>query len=66
MQLERNERNQRFKNPSVDFGEMYGSMTPELVQVSALDHDNDTDDLVETVAEMPKPVPQEQPEDEEE
>jgi hypothetical protein len=66
MQLERNERNQRFKNPSVDFGEMYGAMTPELVQVSALDHDNDTDDLVETVADMPKPVPQEEPEDEEE
>jgi len=31
MQLERNEHNKRFKNPSVDFGEMYGSMSPDLV-----------------------------------
>lgn len=56
MQLERKERNKRFKNPSVDFAEMYGSMSPDLLQLSSLDHDNDTDDLIETMAEMPKPV----------
>jgi len=66
MQLERTEKNKKFKNPSVDFGELYGSMAPDLVQLSALDHENDTDDLVETVAEMPKPAVEEQPADDEE
>lgn len=61
MQLERKEHDRRFKNPSVDFSEMYGSMAPDLLQLSSLDHDNDTDDLVETIADMPKPVPQEEP-----
>ena len=36
-------------------------MAPDLVQLSALDHDNDTDDLVETMAEVPKPVVEEEP-----
>ena len=31
MQLERKEHNKKFKNPSVDFAEMYGSMAPDLV-----------------------------------
>jgi hypothetical protein len=31
MQLERTEHNKKFKNPSVDFAEMYGSMAPDLV-----------------------------------
>jgi hypothetical protein len=61
MQLERKEHDMRFKNPSVNFSELYGSMAPDLVQLSALDHDNDTDDLVETSAEVPKPVVEEQP-----
>jgi len=44
-------------------------MVPDMknVQLSALDHDNDTDDLVETADQMPTPVPvaEPQPEDEE-
>ena len=60
MQLERREHNKKFKNPSVDFSELYGSMAPDLVQLSALDHDNDTDDLLETNADMPKPVVEEE------
>ena len=66
MQLERKEHERRNKNPSVDFAEMYGSMAPDLLQLSSLDHDNDTDDLVETMAEEPKPVPKEEPADESE
>lgn len=67
MQLERREHNKKFKNPSVDFSELYGSLAPDLVQLSALDHDNDTDDLLETNADMPKPVVEEEPaEDQEE
>jgi uncharacterized protein YeaO (DUF488 family) len=31
MQLERREHNKKFKNPSVDFSELYGSMAPDLV-----------------------------------
>lgn len=48
----------KFKNPSLDFSELYGSMVPDMkaVQLSALDHDNDTDDLVETEVSMPKLV----------
>ena len=66
VQMERKEHNKIFKNPSVDFSEMYGSMAPDLVQLSALDHDNDTDDLVETNADMPKPVVDEEAAEDEE
>ena len=31
MQLERKEHEAKFKNPSVDFSEMYGSMAPDLL-----------------------------------
>lgn len=31
MQLEKNEKNRKFKNPSVDFNEMYGNLAPDLV-----------------------------------
>lgn len=40
-------------------------MAPDLLQLSALDHDNDTDDLVETAADVRKPVVEEAVEDEE-
>lgn len=47
---------------------MYGAMVPDVkaVQLSALDHDNDTDDLVETEESFPKIVkPEPEQEDEE-
>jgi len=31
MQLEKKARNLKFKNPSVDFGELYGTMAPDLL-----------------------------------
>lgn len=33
MQLETKESNKKFKNPSVDFGELYSSMVPESKMV---------------------------------
>ena len=61
------EKAREHQTKSVDFSELYGSLAPDLVQLSALDHDNDTDDLLETNADMPKPVVEEEPaEDQEE
>jgi hypothetical protein len=65
MQLEKKEHDRKFKNPSVNFGEMYGGMN-DFVQLSSLDHDLDTDDLVETMPEEPKPVVEEPAEENEE
>lgn len=59
MQLEKNRNNQKYKNPSVNFSEMYGSMAPDFLQLSAYDHENDTDDLLETQADIPRVVVQE-------